>query len=285
MLCVSGFYVCYSQDQSFKYLGQTEPDESPKVFYLPVIEWTAADRIAISSDYKEIYFTEFSGSEKKYARRIKYFKNDGTTWKGPFLFCENCECPLFSPDNNMLMLNGDYYQRTDTGWTTPIRFLKENKVVHYLQYTNPGNYYFLSYVNDSTTDVFRVVINEQDTITEPMGFNMKSTVQNDYYIDPDEEYILFSLNEKEIECYGGKDIFIRFRINDGWTDPVNLGQHINVENSRSRYGMCMSPDKKYMFYTQIDEGKVRIFWVKVDELFLELKEKYRAEGYKLYHLN
>jgi len=36
--------------------------------------------------------------------------------------------------------------------------------------------------------------------------------------------------------------------------------------------MCLSPDKKYMFYTQIDEGKVHIFWVRIDELFKELKK-------------
>jgi hypothetical protein len=171
----------------------------------------------------------------------------------------------------MLLLNGDYLTRNDTGWNAPIRLLNK-EVVHYLQITNSGNYYFLSYVNDSTTDVYKVNLSKRDTIIEPLGLNMKSTVQNDYYIDPDETFILVSLNRTEIACYGGKDIFIRFWKNNSWTKPINLGKNINTENALTRYGMCLSPDKKYMFYTQIDESGARILWVRVYELFNQLKE-------------
>jgi hypothetical protein len=274
LFALSILNVCYciSQVESFKYLGQAEPLDSPKVFNLPVNVGDPAERIAISSDYKEIYFTEINPGGNP-VHKVKYYKYNGKLWTGPYVFCEKCNeyGPLFSPDNNMLLINGIYSIRNDTGWTAPVKFL-ENKVVHYLQLTNLGNYYFLSYVNDSTTDVFKVIINKQDTIVEPLGLNMKSKVLNDYYIEPDETFILTSLNNQEIKCYGGKDIFIRFRTKEGWTNPINLGKHINTELSKTRFGMCLSPDKKYMFYTQIDKSGVHIYWVKVDELFKQLKE-------------
>ena len=264
---------CFSQDEGFKYLGQAEPLEIPRVFHLPVTEGVPAERIAISSDNKEIYFTEINPGGNP-VHTVKFFKHNGIIWKGPYIFCEKCNeyGPLLSPDNNMLIINGDISIRKENGWTTPVRFVK-NREVHYLQRTNSGSFYYLSHVNDSTTDVFRVIINNNDTISEPLGLNMKSKVQNDYYIDPDETFILVSLNKSEIKCFGNKDLFIRFRTKEGWSKPVNLGKNINTEQPVTRFGMCLSSDKKYMFYTQ-GNGSIgmRIYWVRVDRLFEQLKE-------------
>jgi hypothetical protein len=242
---------CFLQDDCFKYLGQAEPRDTPKVIHLPVNEGIPAERIAISSDDKEIYFTEIIGYGLNSIHRINYFKHNGNIWNGSFLLCEKCDCPLLSPDNNIIFY-GYYPKRTDNGWTSPTMFL-ENRKVHFLQSTNPGNYYFLSFVNNIATDVFKVIFSQQETIIEPLGFDMKSSVPNDHYIDPDETFILLSLNRQEIKCYGNKDIFIRFRTDQGWSKPINLGNRINTEQAVTKYGMYMSNDKKYMFYTQGNE--------------------------------
>jgi hypothetical protein len=200
-LTVLNIGYCFSQDEGFKYLGQAEPLDSPKVFLLPVNEGVPVERIATSSDDKEIYFTEIN-PEGNPIHIVKYSKYKGNIW-----------------------------------------------------------------------DVFKVIINKQDTVSEPLGLNMKSKVQNDYYIDPDETFVLVSLNQTEIKCYGNKDIFIRFRTNGGWTKPINLGKKINTELPVTRFGICLSNDKKYMFYTQGNMSLgMRIYWVKVDELFKQLKE-------------
>lgn len=272
ILCILNTINCIPQDKTFRYLGQAEPTETPKVFYLPVLEGAAIERVAISSDYREIYYTEIHpGANPKHI--INYFKYENGNWYGPYVFKQNNNeyGPWLSPDNNTLFINGDYALRTDTGWTVPVRFITD-RVVHYLQYTNQGNYYFLSFVNDSTTDVFRATIKDQDTIITPLGINMKSDVTNDYFIDPDENFILTSLHRSEIVCYGRKDIFIRYKTENGWTNPINLGKPINVENSWTTFGMSLTPDKKYMFYSQIHEKKVHIYWVRVDELFKQLKQ-------------
>lgn len=274
VLCILKFYDCFSQNDRFKYLGQTEPTETPGIFYLPFVNGVAAERIAISADYKEIFFTEIHpGLNTEHI--IKYYQFKNNNWQGPYILNQinNEYGPLFSPDNNRLFINGDYCLRSNTGWTTPIRFMAVRNI-HYLQETNQGHYYFLSYVNDSITDVFKAKITERDTTLFPLGFNMKSKVTNDYFIDPDEDFILISLNKTEIECYGGKDIFIRYKTKAGWTKPINLGKLINTENAQTRFGMSLSPDKKFMFYTQIDPSGVNIYWVKIDKLFKQLKVNY-----------
>ena len=277
ILCILGIlnsHFCFSQNDRFKYLGQTEPTDVPRIFYLPIVEGVIAERIAIAANYREIFFTEIH-PELNTEHIIKYYQFKNGNWYGPYIFNQknNEYGPLFSPDNNTLFINGDYCNRTDTGWTAPSRFMN-NRVIHYLQATNQGHYYFLSHVNDSITDVFKATITDRDTLLLPLKLNMKSNVTNDYYIDPDEDFILISLNKTEIDCYGGKDIFIRYKTKNGWTNPINLGKHINTENAKTRFGMCLSPDKKFMFYTQIDASGVHIFWVKIDELFKQLKEDY-----------
>lgn len=259
--------------ESFWYLGQEEPSDTPAVFQLPKSEgFFTAERVAISSDNREIYYTELTGYGTDSKIRSKYFKFNGESWDGPCILSEEHGGPSLSPDNNVLFLEDHYLTKNDSGWEVPARFSKDS-VVHYLQQTNSGNYYFLSFVNDSTTDVFRMSINQQDTITESLGLNMKSTVTNDYCMDPDETFILTSLNSTEIECYGWKDIFIRFKTEEGWSEPQNLGKKINTEVQVSRWGMSLSNDKKFMFFTTgSTPSDCFIYWVRVDDLFKQLKE-------------
>lgn len=262
-----------SQDLGFRYLGQSEPTETPKVFQLPVMDGVAGERIAVSNDYKELYFTEIHPSNNT-RHIIKQYRFNGKIWNGPYVLFDgyNEYGPSLSIDNSKLFINCDYCKRTETGWSQPVRFLN-NKAIHYLQETDKGNYYFLSFVNDSTTDIFKMIVNNKDTTFQAFGLNMKSKVQNDYYIATDESYLLVSLNKSEIKCFGGKDIFIRFRTSSGWSKSINLGNEINTDNAFTRFGMSLTPDKKFMFYSQVDPNGVHVFWVKVDDLIKRLREQ------------
>ena len=271
LICFVSF--CKSQDYGFRYLGQTEPNETPKVFQLPVMDGVAAERIAVSSDYKELYFTEIHPSNNT-RHIVKQYRFNGSIWNGPYVLFDgyNEYGPSLSIDNSKLFINCDYCKRTETGWSQPVRFLN-NKVIHYLQETDKGNYYFLSFINDSTTDIYKMIVTGKDTTLQAFGLNMKSKVQNDYYIATDESYLLVSLNKSEIKCFGGKDIFIRFRTKTGWSKPINLGNEINTNDAFTRFGMSLTPDKKFMFYSQVDPNGVHVFWVKVDDLFKRLREQ------------
>ena len=56
LACFLIFGICQAQDESFKYLNQPVPNDTPKIFMKGV-----AERIAISNDFKEIYFNDGNG--------------------------------------------------------------------------------------------------------------------------------------------------------------------------------------------------------------------------------
>ncbi|MCX6162474.1 MAG: hypothetical protein NTV87_14225, partial [Ignavibacteriae bacterium] len=67
------------------YLGQTPPGNTPKIFNLPVSPLSfTAERIAISNDGKEIYYSVVRSYYPIAGDTIKYFKYDGNKWTGPF---------------------------------------------------------------------------------------------------------------------------------------------------------------------------------------------------------
>jgi len=81
---------------------------------------------------------------------------------------------------------------------------------------------------------------------EPLGSHINSEhVDWCPYVDPDEEFLIFSSNRPGGS--GQLDLYISFRRDDdGWGEPVNLGPEINSDdNERFPY---MSPDGKYLFF-------------------------------------
>ena len=85
------------------YLGQTPPGNIPKIFPLPVASgYFAAERIAISPDGKEIYYSETNGYSSTSKGRIKVLHYSGNKWNNPVILFENIGCPAFSA-------NGKYW--------------------------------------------------------------------------------------------------------------------------------------------------------------------------------
>jgi hypothetical protein len=117
------------------YLGQTPPNNTPKIF-LP----NASGRIAILRDGKEIYF-------RTVGEGIKYFQYSNNKWSGPYkLFADKYFAPTFSVDEKTLyfhLLGDNNYDtwcssRNDTSWSIPSLF---GKKLYYFQLTNYGNKY------------------------------------------------------------------------------------------------------------------------------------------------
>ena len=66
------------------YLGQTPPTNLPKIFNLPITSGhRACERIAITSDGKEIYYGELNTYPPS-SYRVKCFKYQDNKWQGPF---------------------------------------------------------------------------------------------------------------------------------------------------------------------------------------------------------
>ncbi|XMB67756.1 hypothetical protein RI065_04375 [Mycoplasmatota bacterium zrk1] len=77
------------------------------------------------------------------------------------------------------------------------------------------------------------------------------------FIAKDESFILFDSRANIGE--GAADIYISFKYEDGFGEPINLGTEINTS---AWEGMAtLSPDYKYLFFAREGVGERDIYWV------------------------
>ena len=259
------------------YLGQTLPGNIPQIFNLPVTAGhRACERIAITSDGKEIYYGELNGYTPT-SYRVRCFKYQDNKWQGPFNVFEGFIAPKLSVNDSIIYMQNNifytYYSiRTDSGWSVPVRLISKNLRTHYLQVTNFSNIYASSYYENSPTDgnLCKLIAVNQDTILQSLGIPLNSSIQeNDFFIASDESFIFFSKNVSG----GAGDIYLSYKKNNGrWTNPKKLGASINSPNSWE-YGQFVSNDNKYLFFTSGGNSmpSYYTYWVKIDNIIDSLR--------------
>lgn len=265
------------------YLGQQTPGETPEIFAkgLLVDSGIAFCRVAFSNDGKEFLYTfgqswtDYKGSG---VNRIVF---DGKEWKQPELLFVEYSKPTLSPDGQLLFLDGKggvlwRSQKTAKGWSAPVKYLDLPFGLYNYMPTLSGAVYAGSNgtwgnKQDYGSYQFSIVtINTKDTTIKSLGAPLnKPGFNGDLYIAPDEGYIIISTNETP--AYES-DLYISFRKKDkSWTDPLSLGPAVN-EGKAHRYGQYVSPDGKYLFYTQgTSEKDCHIYWMRFDGLLKRLK--------------
>jgi hypothetical protein len=260
------------------YLGQTPPGNTPIVFNLPVTSGLRpCERIAITSDGKEIYYGELNTYPPS-SYRVKCLKYFDNKWQGPFNVFEGFTAPKLSVNDSILYLQNNIFYtylsiRTDTGWSVPVRFLSKNLCTHYFQKTNLNNAYASSYYEGSPTDgnLCKLITVNQDTILQSLGIPLNSSNQeNDFFMAADESYVFFSKNA----IGGAGDIYLSFKKESGgWTNPKNLGAPINKPGNSWEYGQFVSKDGKYLFFTSggTTMNSYYTYWVKIDNIIDNLR--------------
>jgi hypothetical protein len=260
------------------YLGQTPPGNILQIFNLPVTNGhRACERIAITSDGREIYYGELNTYPPS-SYRIRCFKYQDNKWQGPFNVFEGYIAPKLSVNDSIIyMQNNIFYTyfsiRTVSGWSVPVKLLSSNQRMHYFQRTNLNNSYASSYYEGSPSDgnISKVIVVNQDTILQSLGIPLNSAAQeNDFFIAPDESYIFFSKNVTG----GAGDIYLSFKRNDGrWTNPKKLGEPINKPGYEWEYGQFVSKDSKYLFFTSggFNMNTYYTYWVKIDNIIDSLR--------------
>jgi hypothetical protein len=273
------------------YLGQKTPADTPRIFaqnLLAIRDTFSFDRVAFSPDGKEFYYpsnnTWFDGKNSK----IRYFKHDGKKWNGPFVLNELYYAPTFSVDGNTLYFLGGksdglhalvwQSHRKPGGWTTPSIYLQKDYGLYDFMPTQSGVCYVGSNAHQgnrkdySTYDICELRMSAKDTIIQSLGAPMNTPgFDGDFYVAPDESYIIVSAKEtKDFEC----ELYISFHKQDKtWTTPVSLGPLIN-NGVAHRWGEYVSPDGKYLFYSMGTSPKdCHIYWVKFDHLLAKLKRE------------
>ncbi|MCE1188197.1 MAG: putative Ig domain-containing protein [Ignavibacteria bacterium] len=260
------------------FLGQQRPGSSPRVFELGTpANFFNAERIAISSDYKKIFFQELDGySEidgKPHTVRMKYFEYRQNKWQGPFDFLDSLSSPSYSCTGDTMFVQKGIQRayilvKNGIDWKLPQRILSKLKFVHYIQVTRNGNIY-LSGLPSNTIgglDFSKLVIVGKDTVLQSLGRPLSTPGHNfDFFVHPDEKYMIVTSNS---------GLAVSFPKPDGrWTNPKNLGSKINF--GLNEWGPYVSADGHYLFYTagtKMDYSDTRIHWVNISSLIDSLRE-------------
>lgn len=249
------------------YLGQTLPGKIPQIFNLSVnIGSFAGERIAISNDGKEIYYSEIHSYYPITGDTIKCYRYNGSNWTGPFnLFEGYCAAALSVTGDTMYIQNSEvetfFSVKNGSNWSNPQRILANLNLVHYLQVTNNGNYYVSTIFNpgEGTKDWCKLLINGIDTAAVSLGKPLNSAGdENDFVVSKDETFMIMTKSGLQIS----------YHKNDGsWTNPKTLGSQINF--GLNMWGSYVSSDNKYLFYTtgtQSNYSDVNVYWVRIDSL-------------------
>jgi len=278
LLLLTTTLVCRAQadfwNSAHAYLGQTPPGDTPKIFAPDLLPDTgiAMDRVAWSADGKEFYYCNALKWFSAGTNKIKYFKYTDRQWKGPFVLTDQYYAPTFSLDDNTLYLqlnSGEVWQskRKGKGWSKPELYLKKEYGLYDFMPVQSGAFYVGSNGNQgsrkdwSTYDFCKFTMSAKDTTIQSLGAPLNTPgFDGDFFIARDESYIIISAKEtKDFEC----ELYISYRQKDGsWSTPESMGPLIN-NGTAHRWGQYVTPDNKYLFYTQgTSEKECHIYWVR-----------------------
>lgn len=281
--CVSLFAQTNFWDSKDAYLRQTPPNDTPKIFAPGLLadSGIVLGRVAFSNDGKEFYYGyarhwfDFRGTG------VKQITFDGIKWSNPKVIVEDLATPTLSIDGSKLFFGGqrsDVWEseRINNGWSAPTLFLDKSYGLYNFMPTESGVYYTGSNANQGskrdygTYDFCTLTISGRDTVIKSLGSPLNTPAfDGDFYIAPDESYIIISAKEtKTYEC----ELWISFRKADKtWTSPQSLGDNIN-KGLAHRFGQYVSPDGKYLFYTKgTGEKDCNFYWVRFDTLLKRLQ--------------
>lgn len=269
------------------YLGQQPPSETPQVFAPGRLAESGSfvmGRVAFSQDGKEFYYTQGDSWNSLDNAKIRQFRFADGRWHGPTTVNETFVSPTLSLDQQTLyfrkgnMNNVWASERAEVVWGPPAPLIEHSAGVYDFMPTLGGRYYVGSDpgpddVAHGSTYVFstlrfdgeKVEITSLGRPLNGPGFN------GDFYVAPDESYMIVSANvTKDFES----ELHISFRKPDSsWTVPVSLGPEIN-DGLAHRWGQYVSPDGKYLFYSHgTSEEDCAVYWVRFDGLLERMRAR------------
>ena len=120
----------------------------------------------------------------------------------------------------------------------------------YLSLADNGNAYFFSSDGVADADIYVCKLKDGQYLPpEKLPFNDKKFIDFDPVVAGDESFIIFcSPNRKG---FGSGDLWISFKKDSTWTEPVNMGSKINTQGNDGAPGL--SRDNKTLYFTSFRE--------------------------------
>jgi Tol biopolymer transport system component len=255
---------CFSQ-QSISFISA----DTPRVFGPGIISDGFSNRdMAISPDGNDVYYTlQWSYgifSVILHSRKINgdWTKPETASFSGRYNDLE----PAFSPDGQKLFFTSNrplkesdtakdydiwYLQKKDSSWEGPYNLgplINTGKDEFYPSVSKNGNLYFTRDNGDAKDDIFFSSFKDgQFVLPEalPVAVNSKGYDFN-AFIDPDENYIIFS-SYKRNDDLGGGDLYYSLRKNGAWMPAIHFDSTIN--SSALDYSPFVTADGRYFFFT------------------------------------
>ncbi|MEK6783700.1 MAG: hypothetical protein AABY93_18510 [Bacteroidota bacterium] len=270
-------------ESSSAYLGQTPPEDTPKIFAKGILadSGIVLGKVNFSKDGKAFYYSYARHWFDDNGSGTKEIRFDGNKWGKPSVIAEKITNLAISPDESKMFLGAGggaiwILNKTKTGWSKPEFWMEKPYGLYNLQNPKTDTYYIGSNGTQgsksdwSTYDFCKMTISVKDTVVESLGNSINTTAfDGDFFIAPDESYIIISANETPTY---EPELWISFRTkNKTWTRPQSLGDKIN-KGLAHRFGQYVTPDGKYLFYTKgTGEKDCNFYWVRFNELLKNLK--------------
>ena len=276
----------FSQIDSIKYLRQTPPGDTPKVFAPGIIcSSNVYEQYTLwSPDGMEFYYQHTTADWESAETFYCYY--DSSEWIGPVKIgfgnpalqkvpdiFENIEwamMPFLSSDGNFayVMNDGNVWmsEKSDTGWTEPQSLnlpIEPGTETWWLSVTDDQTVYItLGHEAQSQYDIYRAKkVNGTYPQLENMSLMIGTYQDFFHFIAPDESYIIISMYNAS-GGLGGYDLYISYKGTEKyWTKPKNLGSLIN--SSMFDMAAYVTPDQKYIFFTRRGNSASTsdIYWV------------------------
>jgi hypothetical protein len=270
----------------------TSPGRVPEVFARGIISTDHLEHSApaFSPDGREIFWSLWRRPENGEPQVIMTVKREDEAWStprvAPFSGHYSDGGPVFSADGRRIYFyslrprpgeikenKGDiwFVERLSRGdWSEPqclslaARF-PELQFASQPSIARNGTIYFLGHTEGPTNGygIYRSRrVNEQYAKPEllPRSINLPYFLNWTPFIAPDESYLLFSSNRRNPDTDGGDLYISRHQSGGDWTDPIALGEPVNMER-QERFPM-LSSDGKYLFFTRPTPGNDQdVYWI------------------------
>lgn len=247
------------------YFNQKPPGETPEIFEPGGISKGFHEHaLAISPRFDELFFVM---ADINYQLNVMVdIRRKGRRWGKPGVASFSGEYKdlggCFDTDGDRFLfasqraVDGKPGNRSDLwevsrvsgGWSEPINIGPPvNTEAHE---ANPcldrdGNLYFQTN-HDGSWDIYYSEYFEGSFMVPEKVTNINTEYnESDPFISADGSYLLFHSNRGY--PIGLMDLYVSFRMDNEWSEPVNLGDGIN--SPYSDFGPSVSPDGKYLFFS------------------------------------